>query len=290
MTSRNGAATGVAVVEAQVDAVLKVLAQAVPAGVALGAPVALREHEGPGYALALTSGTGSGQLLVQPLATGLARETCLEYPAKLLSSAFGEHVERLLAKRRRAPLARRRAARRATRQLSRPILRPPAPAALCYPPIDLPYRQRPTRSLGSPSVDESAVLTAGARYNTHSHHVWSAVLSGNYVEERSRTAECPELSFAPWGGEVDQSGYARGAPSVHSHPSSPIQQLSLCGRESQAARCARHLRAAERPARLGAAAQPSTNPDARAVREPSEVRRKLGSGNVCGRRLSDTVV
>ena len=163
MAPRGGAATGVAVVEAPVGAVLKVLAQAVPAGVALGAPVALREHEGPGYALALTSGTGSGQLLGQPLATGLAHESCLEYPAKLLSSAFGERVERLLARRRRAPLARRRAARRATRQLSRPILRPPAgPAALCYPPSDLPDRQRPTRALGSPSVDESAVLTAGA--------------------------------------------------------------------------------------------------------------------------------
>ncbi len=226
MALRGGAATGVAVVEAPVGAVLKVLAQAVPSGVALGAPVALRDHEGPGYALALTSGTGSGkvqQLLVQPLATGLARETCLEYPAKLLSSAFGERVERVLAKRRRAPLARRRAARRATRQLSRPILRPPAgPAALCYPPIDLPYRQRPTRSLGIPSVDESAVLTAGSRYNTHSQHVWSRVLSGNYVEERSRTAECPELSFAPWGG--DQSAYARGAPSVHSRPSTRDRQ------------------------------------------------------------------
>ena len=276
MAPRGGAATGVAVVEAPVGAVLKVLAQAVPAGVALGAPVALREHEGPGYALALTSGTGSGQLLVQPLATGLAHETCLEYPAKLLSSAFGERVERLLARRRRAPLARRRAARRATRQLSRPILRPPAgPAALCYPPIDLPYRQRPTRSLGSPSVDESAVLTAGSRYNTHSQHVWSRVLSGNYVEERSRTAECPELSFAPWGGDSDQSAYARGAPSVHSRLSTrvPTPTAEPLWWESQAAGCARHLRVAERPARLGAAGQPTTNADARAVREPPEVRR-----------------
>jgi hypothetical protein len=67
-----------------------------------------------------------------------------------------------------------------------------------------PFKFQPCPDIGQPTVNLGPTISSlnAARYNTHSQHDWSRVMVGNFVEERQRALEGPELNFAPWGGEA----------------------------------------------------------------------------------------
>ena len=192
------------------------------------APEELSESEGAGHECAIVRMDAAkgrevvaGRLLIQPLSTSLERQTYLEWPAGLLGADFGPRVERLLTRHQKPRRSRVRRANRLCTELAR--AKPPPPPSSAYGtsllpdkivqraariPILLPFKRQPCADLGAPTVNLApTVSSVGApRFNEHSRHVWSAVLVGNYVEERDRAELAPSLNYTPWGNESQAVG------------------------------------------------------------------------------------
>lgn len=178
-----------------------------------------------------------GVLLIQPLSTGLNSECYLEFPGNLLGQDFGTRLERTITRHRKSRQVKR--ASRACELHHRPgcpagcigpCPSPPAPSYhgtsqlhLCgstrsrraaarivarararNTPILLPFKRQPCADLGAATVDLGPTISClnAARYNTHSQHEWSQVLVGNFVEERERAVDAPEMNFSPWGTDT----------------------------------------------------------------------------------------
>jgi hypothetical protein len=192
------------------------------------APEQLSVSEGLGYECAIMrmhEANGrevvAGRLLIQPLCTGLVRETYLEYSAGILGADFGQRIEHLLTRHQKPRRSRVRRANCLCAELAVPKAAPPpcdsyGTSLLSkkivqrarHSPILLPFKCRPCVDLGAPTVNLAPTTSSvdARRYNEHSRHAWSAVLVGNFVEERDRVELAPELNFLPWGSEAQVVG------------------------------------------------------------------------------------